>query len=300
MRKVVSFLAIPVAALISSVSFAGPLDDKIKSLDEQLQNIQRTYTSNNQNVASSIAQVEAIREDWNMMKGHVDANRHLITSQGEELSRRMDSLDHRITSIEDRMSIFSSQLSKALAKIAPEAAAEGDLYQTGLDLANESKYLEAAASFEQFLKKYPKSEFAPSALMWVGECFYSMRDYQRSIQEFQRFIEKYPRDKNTGLAIFKQGNSFYELGMTEEAKAFFNKVIQREPTSEVAAMATEKLTKIKEREAKASGIAPVGGGTGSYPGETIEQQRSRMMGTTPEPEKIPAAKPGKTVPPGKF
>ena len=299
MRRIVCFSSIAAIVMISSASFAGPLDDKVKSLEEQLHNIQRTYTSNNQNVASSIAQAEAIREEWNMMKGQVDANRHLITSQGQEISRRMDSLDHRITSIEDRMSIFSSQLSKALAKIAPEAAAEGDLYQKGLDLVNESKYLEAAAAFEQFLKKYPKSEFASSALMWVGECFYSMRDYQRSIQEFQRFIEKYPRDKNAGLAIFKQGNSFYEMGMTEEAKAFFNKVIQKDPSSEAAAMATEKLAKIKEREAKASGAAPAGG-LGSYPGETIEQQRSRMMGTTPEPEKIPAAKPGKTAPPGKF
>lgn len=270
--------------LASSTLLAKSPEDRIYSLEQQIAAIQKTYLKNNQDIASSIAQAQAIKEEWGILKGQVDANRHLITSQSENLIKQITELDHRIQSIEDRMAIFSSQLSKALGKIAPDAAAEGDLYQNGLELVNQSKYLEAAAAFEKFIKKYPNSPFAASALAWIGESFYSMRDYQRAIKEYQRFLEKYPRDKNVSTAILKQGSSFYELGMIEEAKAFYQKILQSYPTSSAAAQAQTKLNLIKERESKASAAEAGASPLGSYPGETIEQQQHRLRGNSEPPQ----------------
>lgn len=284
-------IAISLAILFAPLAVhAKTTEDKVRELEQRIGMLQKTYMQNNQSTASAVAQTQAIHDEWNIMKGKVDANTQLIRMQHTDLMGMMTELDHRIQAIEDRMQIFSSQLSKALAKVAPEAAAEGELYQKGLDLASQAKYLEAAAAFEKFLGKYKKSQFAPNALFWVGECFYSMRDYKRAIKEYQRFIEKYPRDKNVSMSILNQGNSFYELGMLDEAKAFYQKVIQTYPASQAASMAKAKLARIEEKQNQAEQPSA---GLGSYPGETLEQKRMRLNG---QPSTPPAEAPKKTNP----
>jgi tol-pal system protein YbgF len=256
---------------------AGQLDEKVQALEQKLDAIQETYLVNNQQVASALARSQAMSEEFSQIKGQMETNRHLISSQQDDLMRLLTELEHRIQAIEDRMAIFSSQISIALRKVSPEVAAEGDLYQKGLDLVGTSKYLEAAATFESFVKKYPKSQFVANAHFWIAECFYSARDLKRAIKEFQRFIKKYPRNDKVPEAILRQGDSFYELAMPEDARAFYQKVIQDYPGGTAAARAKEKIAMIDERKAEAR-KKPVS----SYPLETIEQQRDRMKGKETE------------------
>lgn len=254
---------------------AGDNDAEFKRVQQQIAIMEKTRTSNNAQIASALSQFGTLQDEFGALKGQIQTNKHLINSQYQDVGKRLTDLDHRIQSIEDRLQIFSTQLSKALGKVAPKAAAEGDLYQKGLDQVENSRYLEAAASFETFVKKYPKSQFTQSAKFWIAECFYSMRDYQRAIKEFQNCIETYPRSEKVPDAVLKQGNSFYELGMLEEAKAFYDQVIAKYPSSSAAATAKDRLARIESRKSQAKGPA---GDAGSYPVQTIEQQRNQTRG----------------------
>lgn len=262
-------------------------DEKISEIEAKVDDIAKTYLSNNQGMASAIAGVETMREDVNQMKGQVEANKHMLNVQQQDLTKLIGDLDHRIQAMEERLQVFSNQLSKALTKLAPDVAAEGDMYQGGLDLMSEAKYLEAAAMFEKFLGKYAKSPYSASATYFIADSFYSMRDYQRAVKEFQRYVEKYPSDKNVSSAILKQGNCFYELGLIEEAKAFYDKVSKSYPQSSDAIQAKEKLARINEKQVKAAG--GTGNTLSSYPNETIEQKQMKMK---PQVEEVAPTKPG--------
>lgn len=263
-----------------SAGFARTPEERFRELEQKILSLQQTYTANNQDIASTLARSQTIQEEFGVLKGQVESNRHLLSSQNEEQMRLINELDHRIQAIEDRLGIFSSQLSKALSKVAPEAAAEGDMYQKGLDEVNASKYLEASSTFETFIKKYSRSQFAADAQFWIGECFFSMRDYQRAIKEFQAFIDGYHRDPKVPDALLRQGDSFYELGMLDESSAFYEKVLQTYPTSTAAAKAQAKKAKIKERKAAKGGVA-TSSPLGSYPAETLEQKRMRLRSAPP-------------------
>jgi len=193
MRTIIAAIAMTFIFAAATSAIAGSDDARIAAIEHKVSAMEGTRVSNNQQVASALARVQTIQDEFAGVKGGVEANRHLIDSQYNDILKRIADVDHRVQAIEDRLTIFSSQLSKALGKVAPAAAAEGDLYQKALDLAASARYLEAAAAFQSFVQKYPKSTFAPKAKFWVGECFYSMADYQRAIKEFQSFIEKYPR-----------------------------------------------------------------------------------------------------------
>jgi tol-pal system protein YbgF len=285
MRFLFSFSVFCLLVAVSSAAYAKSGDDaRVQALEQKVAGMQKTSMSNNQQVASALSRFGALQDEFAQLKGQIETNTHLVNTHYTDLGKRLSDLDHRIQSIEDRLSIFSAQLSKALGKVAPDAAAEGDLYQKGLDLIASSQYLEAASTFETFVRKYPKSEFVASAKLWIAECFYSMRDYQRAIQEFQKFIEKYPRHEKIPESILKQGNSFYELGMFNEARAFYEQVLSSYPNSAVAVQAKERIGRI-ERKNNQTGAAQQGAGIGSYPTETLEQKLQKQAAPAESPEK---------------
>ncbi len=292
MKRLASLVSLLCILAAASPAMAAAIDDRVANLERQIGAMQTTRNANNQEVASALARVEAMQAEFVTIKGQAEASEHLIRSGNSEVMKRMTELENRIQAIEDRMAIFSTQLTKALGTVAPQAAAEGELYQKGLDLASASKYLEAAAAFQAFLGKYPQSTFAPAARFWVAECFYSTRDYQRSIKEFQAYVDKYPRDEKVPEAVFKQGNAFYELGMLEEAKLFFEKVVSQYGRSSYASQAQDRLARIQKRQsgAAAPGAAPAGD-FGSYPAQTLEQRMQQQRAADVPPDLAPQPAP---------
>ncbi len=273
MHRYISLIVALSIVLISGVALASSADERLKTLENRVDSIQKTYLNNNHKVAAALSQSSAVNEDFGKLNGRIDANKHLLDRQYDSLMQRITGLDNRIQAIEDRMAIFSAQLTKALGKVSPSVAREGELYQEGLNLIEQSNYLEAAAAFETFVEKYPKSQFVPNARFWIGECFYSSRDLKRSIKEYQTFIKKHPRHEKIPNAILKQGDSFNELGMPDEAKAFYQKVIKSYPKTSAAKSAQAKIDRLNKKKSDAA--AP-GDTLGSYPTQTLEQRRSRI------------------------
>jgi len=299
MNRSFSVIILIAVLFISSTTFAKSSDDKIADLERQIAQVQRTYMANNQDAASAVAKAQTVQEEFSVLKGQMETNTHLLQAQRDELMRLINDLQGRVQAIEDRMGLFSTQVTAAIGKVSPQAGAEAELYQKALDLANSGNYLEAASSFESFIQKYPKSQFSASARQWVAECFYSSRDYLRAIKEFQIFIEKNPRDPKVPNAVLKQGNAFYELGKDEEARAFYEKVMSAYSGTSEAKQAKAKIARMDDKKgvkgsattAPTAGDAPTGGYSGSaYPTETIEQQRQKMSGQPPPPAPTPTNK----------
>jgi len=272
---------------------AAKVDDRVTALEAKVNTMQNTRLANDQEVASALAKLSAMTDEFSSLKGGIDANKFYISSRTDELTKQMQSLENRLQAIEDRLTIFSTQLSKALGKVAPEVAGEGDMYQKALDLAASANYLEAASTFSSFLQKYPKSNFVPNATFWIADCYYSAGDHKRAVKEFQAFVEKYGRSDKVPEAILKQGNSFYTLGMFDESRAFYDKVIQSYPGSAAAAQARERIDRMEKRKAEAA-AQPTGQRLDSYPAQTLEQQ---MRGTSTPPADLAPEKKGTYRPP---
>lgn len=257
MLRYVFFFMFCAIILFANPAPAKQPGDKIDALERQIAAIQKTYLTNNQETASAVAQINSFRDEFGAIKGEVESATHQLKTQHEEVTRLISDIQERLQAIEDRMGLFSSQMTGGTGKELSSAGSEAELFQKALDDANASKYLDAASEFESFIQKYPKSRFVPKARFWIGECFYSTRDYKRAIKEYQNFIERNPRDPKTPEAIFKQGNSFYELGLADEARAFYEKVATAYPASREAAQAKAKLSKIPALPANAKKAAEV-------------------------------------------
>ncbi len=121
------------------------------------------------------------------------------------------------------------------------------LYVEGYSQFNTGKYLEAQKSFEEFLRRSPESDLADDAQYWVGECFFSLKDYRRAILEFRRVIDQYPFGNKVPQSFFRVGLSYLALGERDRAAENLETVVQAFPKSDVATVARATLDEIQKR-----------------------------------------------------
>ena len=99
----------------------------------------------------------------------------------------------------------------------------------------------ARKAFLTFLKDYQDHHLADNAQYWIGESYYTERNYEMALLAFQRVIEDYPRGNKVPDAMLKVALSLKELGRMEEAKKALVKLIQEYPSSEAATIARNRL-----------------------------------------------------------
>lgn len=129
---------------------------------------------------------------------------------------------------------------------APPTPGEQRAYDAAFALMKQGLYERAAASFREFIGRYPKSRLADNAQYWIGEASYVVRNFKVARDEFEKVVSQYPHSPKVPDAMLKIGYSHHELGEADKARAVLNQVVQRYPNTGVAKSAEMRLAKIKE------------------------------------------------------
>jgi len=99
----------------------------------------------------------------------------------------------------------------------------------------------AIEGFQMYWENFPASPLADDALYWIGECFFSQKQYGNAIDQFNELILSYPQGDKVPAAYLKKGLSLVELGKKEEAIVVFKLLITKFPLEEDAKIAQQKL-----------------------------------------------------------
>ncbi len=100
---------------------------------------------------------------------------------------------------------------------------------------------QAVTQFEDFLKKNPKSQFAPSAIYWLGEVRLEQGRFDEAVLQFDRVIKEYPGSKKELSALFKQGQAFEKMGDSKSAKIIFQKIVKDNPHTTQGRLSASRL-----------------------------------------------------------
>ena len=130
------------------------------------------------------------------------------------------------------------------ASVSPEEKSYRQAYSTFKSGSLE----EAIAQFEDHLKKYPKGQFASSAIYWIGEAKLEQGRFDEAVLQFDRVIKEYPGSKKELSALFKQGQSFEKMGDVKSAKIIFQKIVKDNPHTTQGRLASSRLKSLTSAE----------------------------------------------------
>lgn len=125
--------------------------------------------------------------------------------------------------------------------IAPTAADPTELFQGAYSDYLKGNYDLAIAGFREYVETWPKTENAPVAYYWIGECFFSQKKHRDAIAEFDAVVTRYPKSTKAPSALLKKGLAYLELGEKGRGASQLQFVAREYAGSEEATIARSKL-----------------------------------------------------------
>ncbi|MBW4053810.1 MAG: tol-pal system protein YbgF [Proteobacteria bacterium] len=188
------------------------------------------------------ATIDSTKSDMQSLNGKVDDTSLAVKKTAEDLARYREDADKRIIALEDRIlkqQTLLDSLSKSMADLAKakndEANSSPDaLYLKGLDSLKAGDVVAAREQFTKFLDQNPKNELAANAYYWIGETYYTEKNYDSAILSYQQVIKNYPGKDKVVAAMLKQAMAFSAIKDTKSARFVLKKLIEGFPKSEEA------------------------------------------------------------------
>jgi tol-pal system protein YbgF len=233
---------------------------------QQRQALKSDIEVRNQELRKQSAGLRAVLEEMNeeirILSGRLEEMEHSMQQQqrkAEELDKereeklnrlaqRMDQNSEQIRSMEQYLNLESTK--KPVVVATPgipvkKPLTEEEVYRSAKQAFDQGDSEAARKGFQEFIKRYPKSNNADNAQFWIGEIYYREKWYEKAILEYQNVIEKYPQGNKVPAALLKQGLSFSNIGDKANARLILEELNRKYPKSNEAKVAVETLKTLK-------------------------------------------------------
>lgn len=105
-------------------------------------------------------------------------------------------------------------------------------YNAALNKYFQRDYQSAIGLFADLIVAWPDGAYADNCQYWIGECYYSMENYQQAIEEFSK-VSAFPENNKADHALFKIGMCYLQIGNRGEAETLFRQVLTQYPESDM-------------------------------------------------------------------
>jgi len=221
--------------------------------DDNNQNVREFRRNLEREVQSAIEQIQDgsfEKEMTNTLikiqnKIHILEDRTFYTdSLYFELVNDIVMIENEIASLISSFKEMSEISSKKKTRVIPKLTNEE--YQT--------KYIESLSNYQNgewnlsldgfkfLIQADSNHDLADNCQYWIGEVYYSLKEYNRSIKEFEK-VFTFPGTNKADDAQFKLGLCYVNIGQIENAKKEFENLLEFYPNSEYYKRSQKALKK---------------------------------------------------------
>ncbi len=260
----------PQAELVKTRDEMNDVREDVKALKARVQEMQRDYQKRldvlDANIKGTVdvqkvmadygAKTDQLTTDLQLLQGKLEENNFRIAEFGQKLDDRgvkIAELSARIEELEGRVKLLTggtgtaatAQTGTTKNKPASKTVEPSEAYRQAKSDYDQGHFDLALAGFQNYVAQFPESSQADKAQYWVGECYYSLKDFRSAIEAFTKVIKNYPKSDKVPGAKLKIGLSFLNERNPAKAKEYLHKVIKEHPFSNEAEIAKDRLAKIK-------------------------------------------------------
>ncbi|RRD57770.1 tol-pal system protein YbgF [Comamonadaceae bacterium OH2545_COT-014] len=252
-----ALLALACTASFSAHALFGD-DEARRAILDLRQRLDATITAQNRLVEDNAqmrrslldlqSQIETLRSELARARGQEEQ----LVRDVAELQRRQQEatqgVEERLRKIESGEGATAPGQGDAGADASAAdqgAAAERREYDAALAVFRSGDFRAAQTSFASFVKKHPRSGYAPAALFWLGNAQYATRDYKEAITNFRSLLTAAPHHDKAPEALLSIANCQIELKDTRAARATLDQLVKTYPKSEAAQAGRERLARLR-------------------------------------------------------
>lgn len=182
-------------------------------------------------------QIEALRADLARLRGQDEQ----LVREVSELQRRQKDLAQGVDERVRRFEPVKVQLDGR--EFMAEPAEKRD-FDAAFAQFRKPDYAAASSAFQDFIRRYPQSGYAPSAFFWLGNAQYATKDYREAIANFRTLIGTAPDHPKSPEAALAMANSQIELKDNRAARKTLEDLMKAYPQSEAAGAAKDRLARL--------------------------------------------------------
>ena len=183
-------------------------------------------------------QLDSLQADLNKSRG---AQEQLARDVSELQLRQRDAQ----TGIDERLRRFEPVTVKVDGREFQVEQSEKRDYDAAMDVFRKGDFAAAQTSLQRFLQRYPQTGYLPSALFWLGNASYAVKDYKASLAQFRQMLTLSPDHARAPEAMLAVSNVQIELKDTKAARKTLEDLIKAYPQSDAAQAARERLPKLR-------------------------------------------------------
>jgi len=136
------------------------------------------------------------------------------------------------------------------ASLAPTDAEDPlKLYKQAYEELRAGRHDVAARGFREFVRHFPRHDYADNAQYWLGECFYDRKMYGEAAGEFKKVVTDYPLGNKAPDALLKLGYTLLAMGDAQKGRELLGQVPETYPRTEAARLAVDRLKELGYGEA---------------------------------------------------
>lgn len=218
------------------------LRQKVDTSQQRMADDVRKTTEDNAQLRRSLLdlsnQIEALRNELASLRGQNEN----LTRNVVEMQRTQKDLT---TGVDERLRKFEPGKVTVDGKEFVAEPAERQEFETALATLRKGDFAAAQTSFLAFMKRYPQTGYRASALFWLGNAQYALRNYRDAVTNFRALVTAEPDHLRAPEALLSMANCQIELKDTRSARKTLEDLVKAYPQAEAAAVAKDRLSKLK-------------------------------------------------------
>jgi tol-pal system protein YbgF len=214
-------------------------DANRQSLTEELRKANEENVQLRKSLLDTQNQLEAIRSDMAKLRGQTEV---LARDMADVQRKQKDDLQ----ALDERMRKFEPAKVSVDGKEFLADPAEKRDYESALGIFRKGDFERAQVALVDFLTRYgANSGYRVSALFWLGNAQYALKDYKESIINFRALIAAAPDHMRVPESLLAISNCQLEMKDSKAARKTLEELAKTFPTSEAGAAAKERLARMK-------------------------------------------------------
>jgi len=199
----------------------------------------------------SVEAANRMRADTQAQLNQVAEQTQLLSDRLEDTGRRISNLPAKLRFVGPPAPVAVDTTSKNVVAdssriAAPPNPAESQLvYEAAYQDLVKGKYDLARQGLQQYLQMEPQGALADNAHYWIGESYYSQKNYEEANKEFSLVLEKFPDDDKAPSAMLKLAYAQIASGKSVAGKKNLEALIKRFPQSNEANLAKSRLQELR-------------------------------------------------------